>query len=306
MLMNKILDKVIVSISAVALLFIGSCGERDGFYSDAEYIMFADTAKAYAVLDDGAYISVPVVATTISDHDRVLGVEIIDSESTAVENLHYSIESNTLVIPAGSNRADVHINGKFDKLEAGTNLSVTLELIIPDELEFELYGRRTRVDLVKCCPFDINNFTGWCVFSSTFLQNYSITGQYQRLVRTEVYPNRPNTIICRNLFKEGYDVTLTFDDSDPLNPVVTLEEGQTASDEASFFGTVHGDNRILVRTSAMAPSYFNSCGIYMFVWMEMYVKDLSETVGTVGHFYNVLEWVSDEEMELLKSQGMPV
>ena len=38
----------------------------------------------------------------------------------------------------------------------------------------------------------------------------------------------------------------------------------------------------------------------------MYVKDLSETVGTVGHFYNVLEWISDEEMESLRNQGMPI
>ena len=56
----------------------------------------------------------------------------------------------------------------------------------------------------------------------------------------------------------------------------------------------------------MSPSYFYSCGSYLFVWMEMYVKDLSETVGTVGHFYNVLEWISDEEMESLRNQGMPI
>ena len=165
--MEKILHKASVAASALAILtlLLASCGERDGYYSDAEYIMFADTAKAYAVLNDGSYISVPVVATTVCDHDRVVGVEIIDSESTAVESLHYTVESNTLVIPAGSNRADLHVKGLYDHLDAGKNLSITLELIIPDEKEFGIYGRRTRVELVKCCPFDINQFTGWCVFS---------------------------------------------------------------------------------------------------------------------------------------------
>ena len=116
--MEKILHKASVAASALAILslLLASCGERDGYYSDAEYIMFADTAKAYAVLNDGSYINVPVVATTVCDHDRVVGVEIIDSESTAVESLHYTVESNTLVIPAGSNRADLHVKGLYDQI----------------------------------------------------------------------------------------------------------------------------------------------------------------------------------------------
>ena len=37
----------------------------------------------------------------------------------------------------------------------------------------------------------------------------------------------------------------------------------------------------------------------------MYVKNLDETVGTVGHFYNVMQWVSDEEAERLRmEEGM--
>ena len=34
----------------------------------------------------------------------------------------------------------------------------------------------------------------------------------------------------------------------------------------------------------------------------MYVEDLGSAVGTVGHFYNIMEWVSDEEADRLRQQ----
>ena len=104
---------------------------------------------------------------------------------------------------------------------------------------------------------------------------------------------------------DGYDVTLTFHPEDPMSPLVTMDEGQVMSDEGSFFGQAHGDNRILVRTSRLSDSYFYPCGNYLYIWTEMYVKNLNETVGTVGHFYNVMEWISDEEAERLqREEGM--
>ena len=34
----------------------------------------------------------------------------------------------------------------------------------------------------------------------------------------------------------------------------------------------------------------------------MYVENLGVPVGTVGSFYNIMEWVSDEEAERLKKE----
>jgi hypothetical protein len=36
----------------------------------------------------------------------------------------------------------------------------------------------------------------------------------------------------------------------------------------------------------------------------MYVENLGVPVGTVGHFYNVMEWISEEEAELIKKEGI--
>ena len=302
--MSKHIINTIILLCAVICIVPG-CKESYTEYSDAEYVMFADSIRTYPVQKDVEYIRIPVVSTVKCSYDRTFGVEIIDKESNAIETLHYRLASNTITIPAGENRADVLVHGYYDNIGATDSLGFTLSLVMPDQLEMPMYGRKTSVVLMKSCPFDINGFTGWCVLSSTFLQAYNPYGSYQRLIRTSLHPTKENTIICHNWILNGYDVTLTFHPEDPMSPLVTMDEGQIMSDEGSFFGQTHGDDRILVRSSRLADSYFYPCGNYLYIWTEMYLKNLGETVGTVGHFYNVMEWISDEEAERLqREEGM--
>lgn len=300
--MKQILKYITIAFLAVVL---GSCQERYVTYSDAEYVMFADTLATYPVQKDVEYFSIPVVSTVTRDYDRKFGVEIIDNGSNAIENLHYRLKSNTIVIKAGETRADVLVHGLYDNIEATDSLGFTLRLVMNDKLEMPLYGRQTKAVLMKSCPFDINDFTGYCMLTSMFLYQYSITGSYQRLIYTEKHPSEENTIICRNWINDGYDVTMKFNSEDPMKPFVTMDRDQVASDEGSFFGTAHGDDKILVTNSALYDSIFYPCGNYLYIWTEMYVENLGQTVGTVGHFYNIMEWVSDEEADRLKrEEGM--
>lgn len=300
--MKQILKYITLALVAAAAL--SSCHERYVTYDDAEYVMFADTLQTYPVQQDVEYFSIPVVSTVKRDYDRTFGVEIIDKGSNAIENVHYRLKSNTVTIKAGETRADVLVHGLYDNIEASDSLGFQLRLVMNDELEMPLYGKDTKAVLMKVCPFDINNFTGYCVFTSMFLYDYSITGSYQRLVYTEKHPVEENTIICRNWLNDGYDIRMTFHPEDPMRPLISIEEGQVASDEGSFFGTTHGDDKILVRTSAMNDSMFFTCGSYLYLWAEIYVENLGAPVGTVGHFYNIMEWISDEEAERLKREGM--
>ena len=292
-------------VMILAALSLSSCKESYVTYSDAEYIMFADTLRTYPVQQAEDWFSIPVVSTVVRDYDRTFGVEVIDKGNNAIENYHYRLESNTVTIKAGENRADVRVKGCYDNIAPTDSLGFQLELVMNDNLVMPLYGKSTKAVLMKSCPFDINNFTGYCVLTSMFLYNYSITGSYQRLVYTEKHPTEENMIICRNWFNDGYDVTITFNAEDPMMPVVTMDEGQVASDEGSFFGTAHGDDKILVRSSALYDSIFYPCGSYLYLWVEVYVENLGEPVGTVGHFYNIMEWISDEEAERLqREEGM--
>ena len=300
--MKQIFKYITVLFAAASVL--SSCHERYVTYSDNEYVMFADTLATYPVQKDVEWFSIPVVSTVVKDYDRTFGVEIIDKGSNAIENVHYRLESNTVTIKAGENRTDVKVHGYYDNIEATDSLGFELQLVMDKNLEMPLYGKSTKAVLMKSCPFDINNFTGYCVLTSMFLYNYSPTGAYQKLVYTEKHPTQENMIICRNWINDGYDVTMTFNADDPMKPLVTMDRDQVASDEGSFFGTAHGDNKILVTNSSYYDSVFYPCGSYLYIWTEMYVENLGAAVGTVGHFYNIMEWISDEEAERLKREGM--
>ena len=300
--------KQIIKYMTLAFLAISAmtgCKERYVTYSDAEYVMFADTLATYPVQKDVEYFSIPVVSTVIKDYDRTFGVEIIDKGSNAIENLHYRLQANTITIKAGENRADVMVHGYYDNIEATDSLGFTLQLVMADELVMPLYGKQAKAVLMKSCPFDINDFTGYCVLTSMFLYNYSVTGSYQKLVYTEKHPTESDMIVCKDWINDGYDVTMKFNASDPMKPFVTMDRGQVASDEGSFFGISYGDDKLLVTNSSLYDSIFYPCGRYLYIWTEMYVENLGTPVGTVGHFYNIMEWISDEEADRLKrEEGM--
>ena len=294
-----------IAISFAAAMALSACQERYVTYEGDEYVMFADTLAVYPVMEGAEEFSIPVVSTVVRNYDRTFGVEVIDRLSNAIERKHYSLESNTITIKAGETRADVKVRGHYENIGEADSLGFALQLVMKDELVMPLYGKQTKAVIMKTGKFDRSKFTGYCVLTSMFLYDFSITGSYQRLVYTEKHPTEKNMIICRNWLNDGYDVTMTFHPEDPMMPVVTMDDDQVASDEGTFFGTVHGDDKILVTDSPYYDSLFYPCGKYLYLWAQIYVKNLGEDIGTVGHFYNIMEWISDEEADRLRrEEGM--
>ena len=82
-----------------------------------------------------------------------------------------------------------------------------------------------------------------------------------------------------------------------------MDSNQVISDEASVLGWILGDDHILAEHSPYYVSYFNSCQRFVELWMHTYVEKVGESIGTIGHFYNVLEWVSDEEADRLQREN---
>ena len=299
--------KKIYLILALALtLGFVSCDEEYVTYTDAEYVMFAQEQSENLVLADAEYFTVPVASTVACDYDRTFGVEVVDKGSNAIEGKHYRLLSNSVTIPAGKLAADVKVAGIYDNIEATDSLGFVLKLVMPKQLKWDLYqgSDQTKVVMYKGCPFDRNNFTGWCILTSLLLRDYpGDNTAYQRLIRTEAHPSEENTVILRSCFYDGYDITITFHPENLANPLVTMDKDQVLSDEASVFGQILGDNHILTTHSSYYPSYFNSCQRFVELWNEVYVEDLGEMIGTVGHFYNILEWISDEEAERLQREN---
>ena len=301
---------IYLTLVFMATVTMTGCHERYVTYSDAEYVMFADTMAIYPVQTKGAVdkdgnivdstFRIPVVSTVKRDYDRTMAVEIIDKGNNAVERQHDHLESNTITIKAGETRADVLVHGHYNNIGDTDSLGFELKLVMNENLEMPMYGSSTKAVMMKSCPFDINDFSGYCVFTSMFLYNYSATGSYQRLVQTEVL--NENTILCKNLFNDGYDIRMKFNADDPMQPFVEIPSGQVMSDEGNIFGMFHGDDRILVEHSNLAESVFYPCGKYLYVWTHVYVEKIGQTIGTVGHFYNIMEWITEEEAERLKRQ----
>ena len=289
-----------IAMSFVAAMAFNACHERYVQYEGAEYVMFADTLAVYPVMEGADQFSIPVVSTVTRDYDRTFGVEVLDKLSNAIERKHYSLESNTITIKAGETRADVKVRGHFENIGEADSLGFALQLVMNDELVMPLYGKQTKAVLMKTGKFDRSKFTGYCVLSSMFLQNYSLNGEYNRLIFTEPHPTLKNTVICRNWLKDGYDVELTFNDEEPLMPIVTMAR-TVASDQGSFFGTAYGQwgDKLYVRSSNLAQSIFYPLGGYLYIWTEISVDEY----GIVGNFYNVMQWVTDEEAERIKREG---
>lgn len=301
------MKKIYFILSAfVAMAAMVACDEEYVTYNDAEYVMFAEEQSTNMVLADQEYFTVPVASTVACDYDRTFGVEVVDKGSNAIEGKHYRLLSNSVTIPAGELAADVKVAGLYENIEPTDSLGFVLKLVMPEQLKFNLYegSDQTKVVMYKSCPFDRNNFTGWCILTSMLLRDYPGDNQsYQRLIRTEAHPTEPNTVILRSAFYDGYDMTITFNPENPANPLVTMDKDQVVSDEASVFGQILGDNHILGTHSFYYPSYFNSCQHFVELWMQVYVENLGESVGTVGHYYNILEWISDEEAERLQREN---
>ena len=305
MMMN--MKKIYFILSAfVAVAAMVACDEEYVTYNDVEYVMFAEEQSTNMVLADQEYFTVPVASTVACDYDRTFGVEVVDKGSNAIEGKHYRLLSNSVTIPAGELAADVKVAGLYENIEPTDSLGFVLKLVMPEQLKFNLYegSDQTKVVMYKSCPFDRNNVTGWCILTSMLLRDYpGDNPSYQRLIRTEAHPTEPNTVILRSAFYDGYDMTITFNPENPANPLVTMDKDQVVSDEASVFGQILGDNHILGTHSFYYPSYFNSCQHFVELWMQVYVENLGESVGTVGHYYNILEWISDEEAERLQREN---
>lgn len=282
-----------------ALLFSFASCDTDAEYttfSGADYIMFSDTLYEFPVLNNDDYYEIPVVATQAYGYDRTLAVEIIDSLSNAVEGQHYSLKSNTVVIPAGQLVGNVYVRGNHDNIAVGDSLGFHIRLISKAETQWDIYGIDTDVYLQKACTFDVNAFTGYCYIYSTYLQSYSTSST--RLTYSVVDPDEENTIIIKDYFYDGYDVKIKFTTDDILNPLLKFDE-QKFGHTADAFGTLYGDGTIMMYQPTTYTSYYSSCETFILQYMTLYVPD----VGTVGTFVNAVEWISDDEAEKLKREG---
>lgn len=298
--MNK---KIFLSMVASLVMLAGltSCEEQRTVYDGPLYIMFADTLSVLGVENSEEVFDIHIAATQASDKDRTLAVEVVDKESSAIEGVHYTLESNTVVIKAGELATSVRVRAIYDNLTIDEDPTLVLRLITDDDVQWSLYeGNETKVILRKICPFDINAFTGYAVVTSTFLMDYSIKDM--RLITTEVDPEDSTAVILHDYFYDGYDMKVRFTTEDMLNPLIEMDD-QTMATTGEAFGTIYGDGMLHAYQPSSLVSYYSSCEKFIFQYMTVWVPGMAEGTNVVGTFINAVEWISDDEARILKNQG---
>ena len=283
------------------ILFLMGCEEARTIYSGPDYIMFSDSLYVLPVQNNDDYFDIPVSATQACGYDRTLAVEIIDKNSNAIEGVHYTLESNTVTIKSGELVANVRVRGIYDNIEVTDSLGFALRLVTQENTQWDLYGIDANVMLKKTCPFNIYDFEGYCVVTSTYLYDYSTVDK--RLIRTEVHPEEENTVILKDYFYDGYDVKIRFTTDDLLNPLIEMDE-QVFGPTSEAFGTLYGDGMIRMFQPSYYASYYSSCEQFIYQYMKLYVLNKDQSIfGTVGTFMNVVKWISDDEAEKLMKEG---
>lgn len=298
------MKKLLIGCVAVVTALIGLAGcEQDRVvYSGPNYLMFSDTLYYYGVQETNEIFDVPVSATVPADYDRTFAIEVIDRKSNAVEGRHYKILSNTVTIKAGEMAANVEVQGNYENIGITDSLGFALRLIVPESEQWKMYGNETKVVLRKVCPFDINNFTGYCKVTSTYFTSYMQNVDI-RLVTSDVVEGEENTIAIHGLYYDGYDTKIKFNRNKILEPLIEMEE-QVCATTGEAFGTIYGNGKLLMYQPTSYTSYYSTCENFIFQYVTLKVdkKDGTE-YGTVGTFVNVVEWISEAEAEKLKEQG---
>ena len=291
-------------LAAVAVLIaLASCSQEYITYSGPSHIMFSDTLYQYPVEESNNVFNVPISATEKVDYDRTFGVEIVDKESNAIEGKHYRILNNTVTIKAGELVGNVQVQGIYDNIGKTDSLGFTLKLVIPEKYNWtDIYKDYAHVVMQKACPFDIHNFTGWCVVTSTYYSSY-LENVTNRLIKTELVEGEENTVLLKDIYYKGYDLKLKFKPGNFLEPLVEMDD-QVAGPTSEAFGTIYGDGKLRISQPSLYTSYYNTCQnfVMQYVTMNVLNKDGS-SYGTVGTFITVMEWISDAEAEKLKEQG---
>ena len=302
-MMKKILLSSVMSL--IMLVGFTSCEEERTVYSGSQYIMFSDTLTVLGVEDKEEYLDVYISATRPMSEDQTLAVEVVEQESSAIEGLHYELESNTVVIKACELTTSVRIRGYYENLTIDEVPEIKLRLISPEETHWNLYedmGLETKVMLQKIYPFDIHDFTGYAWITSTYLYNY--VGDYNRLIKTSVdeTDEERRTIIMHDLYYDGYDVKLRFTTDDPLNPLVKMDD-QPLVTTGEAFGTKYGDGMLHLYQPSNYVSYYSSGETFVYQYITLWVPGMAAGTNTVGTFVHVIKWISDDEARILQNQG---
>lgn len=283
--MKSMIKNMKLYVAMAAALLMVACQSEDKMYEGKNYVMFSDSIYTMPVMVDNQEFEVPVAAMTTASYDRNYAVEILHEKSTAVRGVHFDFVegSNNITIKAGERVGMVRIKPIYSHMERNDSLVISLRLLEPAEEQLAIYGNTTRIDMVKCYPFDMNDF----IFpggNMYMLASFPFSSDTQQIrVNGEVKDD--HTFILKDAFSNIYPLRLEFDDSDPLDYTIRVPEQPAFKD--SNYGTVY------VRSVDMYPSYFVVPDHFFVLYLEVYIPQL----GSFGVYQYIFKCITQNEAD---------
>ena len=293
------MKKILIGLCSVFGLMLGatSCDEEYSTFDGPSFISLSDTLYVLPVQNNEEVFDIPVVASRACDYDRTLAVEVVDSKSNAIEGRQYTVESNTVTIPAGKMTANFQVRGNSDNITINDSVGINIRILTEPFENKGLQNLEANIILQKVCPFDINDFVGYTIVKSPYMDDY-MPGTSARLVQTEIDKEEENTILFKDYYYEGYDVKLRFTTNDILNPLIEMDP-QDFGPTSEAFGTIYGDGIIKMSEAPSFVSYYSTCERFLIHSMVLTVPG----VGTVGNYFSLVKWISDDEADRIKREG---
>ena len=118
----------------------------------------------------------------VADHDRPFKVVVNKEGTTAIEGVHYEIDVDTVVVPAGASKADVNV--RFFRTDDLMEKSVRLALRLEDNEYFKCYFPEYK---------NMNTYTATGVqihgdsFSFTLSEMYTIPWYWRAIIETDYF-----------------------------------------------------------------------------------------------------------------------
>jgi len=166
------MKKIILFTGIISLFVLSSCSEdNENNINSTAYLFNSDSSMLAVNAGGESFIEVEIGVTTKSGIDRPIEM-LIDPSSTANPS-EYSIDTSSLVIPAGEYNTKVKISGNFDNVpESGTS---TLVLKINTD-EQVISGKDIHtVNIFRHCVSDLSGLYSVTTTYSThdFLPDFS-------------------------------------------------------------------------------------------------------------------------------------
>ncbi|WCO01031.1 hypothetical protein [Psychroserpens ponticola] len=125
------MKKTVLLLTAVVLsLFMFSCEDDNDdihVYSGGTLTYFTETSGNLFVTFDNPSTTIEVVSSKATNSDRTFSVSIDTDISTAVQDVEFTLASNSVTIPAGEYSGTLEIGGLFEgALETGSTLVLNL------------------------------------------------------------------------------------------------------------------------------------------------------------------------------------